>query len=102
MFRICPACSSKSVATSELFFSNSECSRCATLVGVHWAATACFSVVIFVATLISTVMVLSQMGLYAALIWFPFPIGSLTYIKVHMCPLAAKQLQVGPKGGPAT
>jgi hypothetical protein len=87
---------------SELFISKVECPRCGVLVGVQWVFSAVFSVTIFIVTLITTVMVLSQMDIYAALIWFSFPIGSLTYIKVRFCPLEAKKPRFQPRDGSAT
>jgi hypothetical protein len=68
---------------------------------VHWIAAAGFSLVIFVVTLISTLAVFSQMGFYAAILWFSFPIGSLTYVKVRFCPLEAKQPRSESRGGTA-
>jgi hypothetical protein len=42
-------------------------------------------------TLTTTTMVLMQSGLYAAILWFPFPIGSLSYIKARFSPLETKE-----------
>jgi len=41
-------------------------------------------------------MVMAQMGFYAALIWFPFPIGALSYLKAWLCPAVAKQESPDP------
>jgi hypothetical protein len=42
--------------------------------------------------------VLAQQGLYAALIWLPFPIGAIGYFKARFCPLETKRKQVAPGG----
>jgi len=35
-------------------------------------------------------MVVLQMGTYAALLWFTFPIGALSYLKARLGPLETK------------
>ena len=54
-----------------------------------------FRVVFFVAilsvTVPSTLAVLAQQGVYAALLWVPFPIGALGFIKARFCPLETKR-----------
>jgi hypothetical protein len=32
-------------------------------------------------------MVFLQLGLYAAIVWLPFPMGSLSYFKARFCRL---------------
>jgi hypothetical protein len=59
--------------------SNFECRNCNTLVGIQWLYRAVFFALIFVTTTLSTIAVLAQQGLYAALIWLPFPIGAIGY-----------------------
>jgi len=49
-----------------------------------------FFALIFVTTTLSTIAVLAQQGLYAALIWLPFPIGAIGYVKARFCPLVTK------------
>ena len=102
MRRNCPACSKHSIEVSELFFSPIACPSCGTRVGVHWIAAAGFSLVILLVTVVSTLAVFSQMGFYAAILWFSFHIGSLTYIKVRFLPLEAKQPGSERRGGSAT
>ena len=58
---------------------------------MHWAAYFGFNVLIIAITLTTTTMVLMQSGLYAAILWFPFPIGSLSYIKARFAPLEIKK-----------
>lgn len=64
-----------------------ECPCCRSLVGVHRAAAAGFGILILPVTLASSLIVLIQAGFYAALLWFPFPIGALGYLKARFCPL---------------
>lgn len=90
MSRECPNCITRSIPLSEILFSNCRCAKCGALIGVHWAAYFGFNVLIFAVTLTTTTMVLMQSGLYAAILWFPFPIGSLSYIKARFSPLETK------------
>jgi len=91
MRRECPVCSARSLPIAGLLFNDVQCVKCHSLIGVHWLASSSFAVLIFVVTAVTTVMVLAQMGLYAALLWFSCPIGALAFLKVWLCPLAAKQ-----------
>lgn len=90
MKRQCPACSRNTIPVSGLIVSHADCVHCHSLVGVHWLFAAGFFVVIFAVTLVSTLAVLAQQGVYAALIWLPFPIGALGYVKARFCPLEVK------------
>jgi uncharacterized protein (DUF983 family) len=94
--RECPNCIARSIPLSELLFSNCYCAKCGVLIGVHRAAYVFFNVLIFAVTLATTTMVLMQLGLYAAILWFPFPIGSLSYIKARFSPLEPKGKGSGP------
>lgn len=89
--RECPNCSARSIRLPELLLSDCHCPACGALVGVHWAAYFGFTIVTFAAASVTTIMVLMQSGLYAALLWFPFPVGSLSYIKARFAPLQAKE-----------
>lgn len=90
MNRECPACSERSTSVSEVLLSDSHCSACSARVGFHWTISFAFAAVIVPITLISTVMVLAQMDMYAALLWIPFPIGAINYLKARFCPLVTK------------
>ena len=90
MKRQCPACAERSIAVSDVLLSDSECSSCGAIVGFHWSVSLAFGIIIVPVTLISTVMVLMQMDVYAALLWAPFPIGAISYIKARLCPLVKK------------
>ena len=90
MNRECPACSERSISVSEVLLSDTHCSACSTRIGFHWTISVAFGAIIVPVTLISTVMVLAQMDLYAALLWLPFPIGAISYLKARLCPLVTK------------
>ena len=90
MIRGCPNCIAMTIPVSSILFANCYCMKCGALVGVHWIAYLGFNVVIFTVTLITTTMVLMQMDLYAAILWFPFPVGSLSYVKARFSPLETK------------
>lgn len=89
-YRICPACSKRSLPVSNLLFGDARCASCNNVIAVHWIASAGFAVVIFIVTALTTLLVLTQSGLYAALIWLPFPIGALSFLKAWLCPLLAR------------
>jgi uncharacterized protein (DUF983 family) len=90
MNRECPACSEQSISIAEVLLSDTHCSVCGSKVGFHWTIRLAFAAVIIPVTLISTVMVLAQMDVYAALLWMPFPIGAISYLKARLCPLVTK------------
>jgi hypothetical protein len=46
-------------------------------------------------TSLSTIAVVAQFGIYAALLWFPFPVGALGYLKARFSPLEVKVAQPG-------
>lgn len=64
------------------------------MVGPHWFFGITFFVVIFAITLVSTIAVLAQFGIYAAVLWFPFPIGAIGYLKARFSPLKARQAEL--------
>jgi hypothetical protein len=90
-FRICPACSKRSLPVSNLLFGDAQCASCKNFSGVHWIASTSFAVAIFIVTAFTSLLVLTQSGLYAALIWLPFPIGALSFLKAWLCPLQARK-----------
>ena len=90
MNRICPNCASDSVSVRELLFGNCRCGNCHRIVGVRRFASVLSSIVIFTVAIVSTLIVLIELGLYAALLWFTFPVGALTYVKARFCPLDTK------------
>ena len=48
---------------------------------------------ILIATVMTTGMVFLQAGLYAAIVWLPFPVGALSYVKARFC-----RLEAAPQG----
>lgn len=95
MTRECPNCMARSIPISGILFSNCHCVKCGALVGVHRVAYFAFNAIILAVTLTTTTMVLMQSGLYAALLWFTFPIGSLSYIRARFSRLETKRKRRG-------
>lgn len=89
--RRCPDCSRATLPVKALLFDDARCARCGSVIGIHRLAATGFSIIIFIATVSTTVMVFAQMGLYAALLWFSCPIGALGYAKARLSPLEAKR-----------
>lgn len=71
--------------------SHFDCINCGELIGVHWFYRAVFFAAILLVTVPSALAVLAQQGVYAALLWTPFPIGALGYVKARFCPLEVKR-----------
>jgi hypothetical protein len=76
---------------SEILLGNCYCAKCGALVGVHRVALILFNFLIVAVTLLTTTMVLMQSGLYAAILWFTLPVGSISYLKARFSPLEAKR-----------
>ena len=79
-----------------VLFSDFRCPNCSHTVRVSRVAAALFNVLILVVTVVTTGMVFLQAGLYAGIVWLPFPIGALSYLKARFCSLEAKS--TGPAG----
>jgi uncharacterized protein (DUF983 family) len=90
MNRECPACFEQSISVADVLLSDTHCSDCGSRVGFHWAISLAFAAVIVPVTFVSTIMILAQMDVYAALLWMPFPIGAISYLKARLCPLVTK------------
>jgi hypothetical protein len=61
------------------------------------------NVLTFLVTSLSTIAVLAQFGIYAALLWFPFPVGALGYLKARFLPLEVRVARPGfPAGSSRT
>lgn len=90
MKRSCPACKEPSIATGDVLLSDTHCGNCGALVGFHWTVSFAFAAIIIPVTAVSTLMILVQMDVYAALLWMPFPIGAISYFKARFCRLVAK------------
>lgn len=46
-----------------------------------------FNFLILMVAIATTAMVFLQAGLYAAIVWLPFPVGALSYLKARFCRL---------------
>ncbi len=88
MKRTCPGCEQATIPVSELIMSPCACSQCGKRVGVRGFWRAFFVVLITLVAVPSTLAVFMQQGMYAALIWLPFPIGALGYLRARFCPLS--------------
>lgn len=51
------------------------------------------NLLILIATVMTTGMVFLQAGLYGAIVWLPFPVGALSYLKARFC-----RLEAAPQG----
>ena len=89
--RRCPACKAASIPTKELIVSDARCPSCGRIVGPQSLVRILVFLVLSVITIATTVMVLAQFGLYAAILWFSFPIGSIGYLKARFAPLTARR-----------
>ncbi len=94
--RVCPACAQPAIPISGLLMSNVRCPNCGKMIGPHWFFGMAFFVVIFAITFVSTVAVLAQFGIYAAILWFSFPIGAIGYLKARFSPLEIKHVKPEP------
>jgi hypothetical protein len=88
--RICPNCSERTVPVKRLLFTNYDCRECGAVVRAHWFYGMFFYILTFVVTLFSTLAILADQGLYAAILMFPLPIGAIGYLKARFCPLEAR------------
>jgi hypothetical protein len=68
-------------------FHQYRCPNCRSLVGIGRLASVSVNVAILLVTIVTTAMVFLQLGLYAAIVWLPFPMGSLSYFKARFCRL---------------
>lgn len=94
--RTCPVCSQPSIPPSELLVSDAKCPQCGSTIGVHWLFGTFFYVVIFAVAGISTVVVLARFGIFAAILWFSFPIGAIGYLKARFSPLVSRRPEPPP------
>ncbi len=91
MRRLCPDCGAESILVSEILFDNVVCGDCEAVVGVHRTAVWLAGLVIASVTVVTTLMVLAQSGFFAAMLWVPFPVGSLSYVKARFSPLQIQE-----------
>ena len=93
--RVCPNCSERTVPIKRLLFANYICRECGAVIRAHWLYGMFFYFLTFTVTLFSTLAILANQGLYAAILMFPLPIGAIAYLRARYCPLEAKP----PSGG---
>ena len=94
--RNCPSCGQKTIPLSELLVSDTRCAGCGSVVGPQRLIGALFFVVTAAATAVSTLAVLAQFGLYAAIFWFSVPIGAIGYLRARLSPLISRQTDPSP------
>lgn len=70
--------------------SDTYCSNCGEIIGIHWFFRAIFFVVILVATLITGFVVLVDQGPFAAILMITVPIGAIGIIKARISPLVVR------------
>jgi hypothetical protein len=88
--RICPNCSGHTVPVTQLLFSSFLCPECGAFVKAHRFYGVLFNLVTLAVTALSTLVIFADLGLYAALLMLPLPLGAFGYIKARFCPLVAK------------
>ena len=76
--------------------SNVRYPNCTRVIGPHWFFGTFFFVVILLVAGITTFIVLARFGIYAAILWFSFPIGAISYLKARFAPLQVKEPKLGP------
>ncbi len=81
---------------AELLLRHTHCERCRSLVGVRRWPSAAVNFFSLLVTLITTFVVLAEMGNFWALIWFTVPIASFAYLKTRLCPLETKRFELTP------
>jgi len=87
------------VPVASVLFARYRCPNCKSLVGISTVPAAIVNALILIATVITTGMVFLQSGLYAAIVWLPFPVGALSYLKARFCSLQVyAQGRDGPGG----
>jgi ABC-type methionine transport system permease subunit len=59
-------------------------------VGTGRLASLVFNILTLIVTSVTTLIVFLQLGLYAAIVWLPFPMGALSYIKGRFGSLETK------------
>jgi hypothetical protein len=60
------------------------------VIDVRRAAAAVVNLLTFVLTVLTTLIVIAQMGNFWGLLWFTVPIGAMAYLKARFCPLDSK------------
>lgn len=93
MQKPCPICSEKTIPVRGVLFSEYRCPNCRSVVRISKNSAWFANLLILIATVMTTGMVFLQAGLYAAIVWLPFPVGALSYVKARIC-----RLEAAPQG----
>ena len=96
MTRKCPNCSEFSIRAEDLLLRHTYCGECGSCVGVRRGFALAFNLMSFVVTVLTTLIVLIEMGNFGALVWFSVPIASFAYLKARLGPLETKQTGMSP------
>lgn len=75
---------------TSLIINDGTCSNCGSRVGVRPLYQAVFLLVTVPVAALSTAAVWLQQGVYAALLWFPFPVATIGYLKARYSPLRVR------------
>lgn len=94
--RECPNCGEKSVRAEDLLLRHTYCPECRSCVGVRRGFALLVNLVSFLVTVLTSLIVLIQMGNFWALVWFSVPIASFAYLKARLGPLEVKQTEMSP------
>ncbi len=76
-----------------VLFAEFRCPNCSGFLRVSRYQAAIFNLLILVVTLATSGMIFLQAGLYAAIVWLPFPIGALSYVKARFCRLEVRSTE---------
>lgn len=90
MNRNCPRCGKQVISASGLILAAVDCPACEATVRVKSPYRVAFLLVTIPVTAVSTLAVLAQQGVYAALLWITFPIAAIGYVQARYCPLVAE------------
>lgn len=93
--RRCPSCAKERIPVAELLANDTRCPSCGRCIGIHRFYSTFFYLLILAVTLVSTFAVFLQFGVFAAILWAPFPIGAIGYIKARYSPLVVRPTSVG-------
>ncbi len=66
------------------------CAQCESVIDVRRAAAAAVNLFTFILTVLTTLLVIGQMGNFWGLLWFTLPKGAMAYLKARFCPLESK------------
>jgi len=80
----------------DLFLRDTHCKACRSSVSVRRGFALVVNLISFLVTILTTLIVLLQMGNFWALVWFSVPIASFAYLKARLGPLETRQIEMSP------